>query len=83
MIDSLTSNTESEGSLTDDEQSIISFSTIIFNSFPNLKSSLKKNNSSIKKYSRRVMFDPLILLLDAAIVGDLQLLMESAKQVSH
>jgi apoptosis-stimulating of p53 protein 1 len=76
IIESFISDTDSQGSLSEDIQSMISFSTPI----SNLKS-LLKTPTTPKNTSRRVVFDPLALLLDAAVLGDLELLIKSAKQV--
>ena len=46
----------------------------------NLKS-LLKTPTTPKNTSRRVIFNPLALLLDAAAIGELDLLIKSAKQV--
>ncbi|CAF0784878.1 unnamed protein product [Didymodactylos carnosus] len=48
----------------------------------NLKSLLKTPQTP-KNLSRRVMFDPLALLLDAAVVGELDLVMKAAKEVEN
>jgi hypothetical protein len=80
IIDSFISDTESEGSLSEDIESIInSFSTT---PIPNLKS-LLKTPTTPKNTSRRVIFDPLALLLDAAVLGELELVIKSAKEVRH
>lgn len=44
----------------------------------NLKSTNNKSNGS-----RRVSFDPLALLLDASLEGELELVMKTASQVSN
>jgi hypothetical protein len=77
IIESFISDTESEGSLSEDIGSTISFS---MTSMTNLKS-LLKTATTPKNTSRRVVFDPLALLLDAAIVGELELVIKSAKEV--
>jgi len=79
IIDSFISDTESEGSISEDIESIT------LNSFPttsitNLKS-LLKTSTTPKNTSRRVIFDPLALLLDAAVLGEVELLIKSAKEV--
>ena len=76
IIESFISDTDSQGSLSEDIQSMISFSTPI----SNLKS-LLKTPTTPKNTSRRVIFDPLALLLDAAVLGDLELLIKSAEKV--
>ncbi|CAF1060552.1 unnamed protein product [Adineta ricciae] len=78
--DSMTSDTESEGSLTDDVASTLSFPMIISTSETQRKS-LLRTAATPKNTSRRVIFDPLALLLDAAVVGELDLVMKSAKEV--
>jgi len=80
MIESFISDTESEGSLSEDIESTISFQTTLTASIPNLKS-LLKTSTTPKNTSRRVIFDPLALLLDAAIIGELELVIKSAQEV--
>lgn len=75
--ESFISDSGSDDSLDEDLQSEISFSPIPSN---NLKSLLKSKTTS-NHSSRRVTFDPLTLLLDAATRGDYDLLVQSAKQV--
>ncbi|CAF0765090.1 unnamed protein product [Rotaria sordida] len=82
IIESVSSDTQSEGSLSDDIESTISFSTNITTSIINLKS-LLKTSTTPKNTTRRVIFDPLALLLDAAIIGELELLIKSAKEVKN
>jgi hypothetical protein len=77
IIESFISDTESEGSLSSDIESIISFSTT---TITNLKS-LLKTPTTPKNTSRRVVFDPFALLLDAAVLGEVDLLIKSAKEV--
>ena len=48
----------------------------------NLKS-LLKTPTTPKNLTRRVLFDPLALLLDAAVVGELDLVMKAAKDVEN
>jgi len=81
IIESFISDTESEGSISEDIESITlnSFSTT---PIPNLKS-LLKTPTTPKNTSRRVIFDPLALLLDAAVLGELELVIKSAKEVRH
>lgn len=76
------SDTETESLISDDDEqkSIDSISTTIEMKSFQLKSLLKTANSP-KNSTRHVVFDPFVLLLDAAAVGDLQLLIESANQV--
>lgn len=80
LTESLQSDTESEGSLSDDGQSAISISTTISMTALNLKS-LLKTPTTPKNTSRRVVFDPFTLLLDAAVIGDLPLMIKSAQEV--
>jgi hypothetical protein len=77
IMESFISDTESEGSLSEDIESAISFPT---SPVINLKS-LLKTSTTPKNTSRRVVFDPLALLLDAAVLGELELLIKSVKQV--
>ena len=76
------SDTETESLISDDDEqkSIDSISTTIEMKSFQLKSLLKTSNSP-KNSTRHVVFDPFVLLLDAAAVGDLQLLIESANEV--
>ena len=76
-IESFISDSGSDDSLHEDLESIISFSPI---PAMNLKS-LLKNSTISSDSSRRVTFDPLALLLDAATRGDYDLLVQSAKEV--
>ena len=78
IMESYVSDTESEGSVSDDIHSVVSFSTAL--PLPNLKS-LLKTTTTPKNTSRRVVFNPLALLLDAAVLGELDLLIKSAKEV--
>ena len=79
IIESFISDTESEGgSLSEDIESAISVS--ISPPTTNLKS-LLKTPTTPKNTSRRVVFNPLALLLDAAVLGELELLIKCAKQV--
>jgi hypothetical protein len=80
MIESFISDTESEGSFSEDIESTISFQTNLTASITNLKS-LLKTSTTPKNTSRRVIFDPLALLLDAAIIGELELVIKSAQEV--
>jgi hypothetical protein len=75
-IESVISDTDSQGSISEDTESAISFST-----FPSDLKSLLKTPATPKNTSRRVIFDPLALLLDAAVIGDLELIIKSAKEV--
>ena len=78
IMESYVSDTESEGSVSDDIHSVVSFSTAL--PLPNLKS-LLKTATTPRNTSRRVVFNPLALLLDAAVLGELDLLIKSAKEV--
>ncbi len=80
MLESFISDTESEGSFSEDIESTISFQTNLTASITNLKS-LLKTSTTPKNTSRRVIFDPLALLLDAAIIGELELVIKSAQEV--
>ncbi|CAF4758755.1 unnamed protein product [Rotaria sp. Silwood1] len=82
IIESVISDTESEGSLSEDIESIISFPINITTSSTNYKS-LLKTPTTPKNTTRRVIFDPLALLLDAAVIGELELLIKSAKEVKN
>ncbi|UJR23886.1 hypothetical protein I4U23_026858 [Adineta vaga] len=82
ISESVISNTESEGSLTDEIESTISFPMTLSTSETNLKS-LLKTPATPKNTSRRVIFDPLALLLDAAVIGELDLVTKSAKEVKN
>lgn len=46
------------------------------------KGNLKESGGSIVGHKRRVSFDPLALLLDASLEGELELVMRTAEQVS-
>ena len=84
MIESMVSDTESEGEHSDGMESPISSPTSIATTVTgpvlNLKS-LLKTPTTPKNLTRRVLFDPLALLLDAAVVGELELVMKAAKEV--
>jgi hypothetical protein len=85
MIESVLSDSESEGEHSDGIESPVSSPTSIATTLPtsvflNLKS-LLKTSATPKNISRRVMFDPLALLLDAAVVGELPLVVKAAKEV--
>jgi hypothetical protein len=84
MIESMVSDTESEGEHSDGNESPISsptsIATTVTTSVINLKS-LLKTPTTPKNLTRRVLFDPLALLLDAAVVGELDLVMKAAKEV--
>jgi hypothetical protein len=83
MIESMISDTESEGEHSDGNESPVSSPTSITTvttSVINLKS-LLKTPTTPKNLTRRVLFDPLALLLDAAVVGELELVMKAAKEV--
>ncbi|CAF2457592.1 unnamed protein product [Rotaria sp. Silwood2] len=82
IIESIVSDTESEGSLSEDIESTMSFPISITTSIINLKS-LLKTSTTPKNTTRRVVFDPLALLLDAAVIGELELLIKSAKEVKN
>jgi hypothetical protein len=86
MIESMVSDTESEGEHSDGIESAISSPTSIATTVPtsalNLKS-LLKTPTTPKNLTRRVLFDPLALLLDAAVVGELELVMKAAKEVNR
>ncbi|CAF3193942.1 unnamed protein product [Rotaria socialis] len=86
MIESMMSDTESEGEHSDGIESAISsprtITTTATTSSINLKS-LLKTSTTPKNLTRRVMFDPLALLLDAAVVGELDLVIKAAKQVEN
>lgn len=84
MIDSMGSDTESEGDHSDVNESPISspisITTTVMTSTHNLKS-LLKTPTTPKNLTRRVLFDPLALLLDAAAAGEFELLVKAAKDV--
>lgn len=84
MIDSMVSDTESEGDHSEENESPISsptsITTTVITSAVNLKS-LLKTPTTPKNLTRRVLFDPLALLLDAAVVGELELVIKAAKEV--
>ncbi|CAF1259481.1 unnamed protein product [Rotaria magnacalcarata] len=86
MIESMMSDTESDGEHSDGIESAISsprtITTTATTSSMNLKS-LLKTSTTPKNLTRRVMFDPLALLLDAAVVGELDLVIKAAKQVEN
>ncbi|CAF1139143.1 unnamed protein product [Adineta steineri] len=82
IMESFISDTESEGSVSDDIESNLSFPVTILPSDTNLKS-LLKTSTTPKNTSRRVIFDPLTILLDAAVIGDLELVTKSAKEVKN
>ncbi|CAF1121904.1 unnamed protein product [Rotaria sp. Silwood1] len=82
MIESIVSDSESEGEHSDDFEPAISTPTTITTFTMNLKS-LLKTSTTPKNLTRRVMFDPLALLLDAAVVGELDLVMKAAKEVEN
>jgi hypothetical protein len=79
IIESFISDTESEGSISEDIESI-TLNSFSKTSITNLKS-LLKTSTTPKNTSRRVIFDPLALLLDAAVLGELELVIKSAKEV--
>jgi hypothetical protein len=85
MMDSMVSDTESEGERSDGIESAVSsptsIATTVTTSALNLKS-LLKTPTTPKNLTRRVMFDPLALLLDAAVVGELELVVKAAKEVN-
>jgi hypothetical protein len=84
MIESVVSDTESEGEHSDGIESAVSsptsITTTVTTSVVNLKS-LLKTPTTPKNLTRRVLFDPLALLLDAAVVGELELVIKAAKEV--
>ncbi|CAF4330878.1 unnamed protein product [Rotaria sp. Silwood2] len=86
MIESVVSDTESEYEHSDNIESAISspttITTTVTTSAMNLKS-LLKTSTTPKNLTRRVMFDPLALLLDAAVVGELDLVRKAAKEVEN
>ncbi|CAF4697128.1 unnamed protein product, partial [Rotaria sp. Silwood2] len=86
LIDSVVSPTESEYEQSDNIESAISspttITTTVTTSAMNLKS-LLKTSTTPKNLTRRVMFDPLALLLDAAVVGELDLVRKAAKEVEN
>ncbi|CAM4760935.1 unnamed protein product [Rotaria magnacalcarata] len=82
ITESFVSDTESEGSLSEDIESIISLPKTTATSSFNLKS-LLKTSTTLKNTTRRVIFDPLVLLLDAAVMGDLELLIKLVKEVKN
>ncbi|CAF4681293.1 unnamed protein product [Rotaria socialis] len=82
ITESFVSDTESEGSLSEDVESIISLPKTTTTSVFNLKS-LLKTSTTLKNTTRRVIFDPLVLLLDAAVMGDFELLIKSVKEVKN
>ena len=85
MIESMVSDTESEGDHSEGDESPISSPTTITTTVGtpalNLKS-LLKTSTTPKNLTRRVLFNPLALLLDAAVVGELELVMKAAKEVN-
>jgi hypothetical protein len=85
LVESMVSDSESEGEHSDGIESAISspipLTTTVISTHLNLKS-LLKTPTTPKNITRRVMFDPLALLLDAAVVGELPLVMKAAKEVS-
>jgi hypothetical protein len=85
MMESMVSDTESEGERSDGIESAVSsptsIATTVTTSALNLKS-LLKTPTTPKNLTRRVMFDPLALLLDAAVVGELELVVKAAKEVN-
>jgi len=85
MIESIVSDTESEGEHSDGIESAVSsptsIATTVTTSVLNLKS-LLKTPTTPKNLTRRVLFDPLALLLDAAVVGELELVIKAAKEVN-
>jgi len=86
MIESMISDTESECEHSDGIESAISsptsIATTVTQSNLNLKS-LLKTPTTPKNLTRRVMFDPLALLLDAAVIGELELVIKAAKEVNQ
>lgn len=80
IIESFVSGTESEGSLSEGIESIVSIAISIKPSNLNLKS-LLKTSTTPKNTTRRVSFDPLALLLDAAAIGELELVMKLVNEV--
>ncbi|CAF0858886.1 unnamed protein product [Rotaria sordida] len=86
MLESVVSDTESEGEHSDGIESAISSPTTITTTVTTLTMNLKsllKTSTTPKNLTRRVMFDPLALLLDAAVVGELDLVMKAAKEVEN
>lgn len=82
-IDTIVSDSESDIEHSDGQESAVSSPTTITTITTtnlNLKS-LLKTPTTPKNLTRRVMFDPLALLLDAAVVGELQLVIKAAKDV--
>lgn len=83
LMESAISDSDSEGEHSDGvESAITSIGTTVNTSFLNLKP-LLKTPLTPKNLTRRVMFDPLALLLDAAVVGELALVMKAAKEVDN
>ncbi|UJR24911.1 hypothetical protein I4U23_006275 [Adineta vaga] len=86
MIESNASDSESEGEHSEEIESPISsptsIATTVTQSNLNLKS-LLKTPTTPKNLTRRVMFDPLALLLDAAVIGELDLVVKAAKEVEN
>ena len=84
LIEAMGSDSESEAEHSDGIESAVSsptsITTTVTTSVLNLKS-LLKTPVTPKNLTRRVTFDPLALLLDAAVVGELQLVVKAAKEV--
>ena len=84
IMESIVSDTESEAEHSDEIESAVSsptsMTTTVTTLVPSLKS-LLKTPTTPKNLTRRVMFDPLALLLDAAVVGELELVVKAAKEV--
>lgn len=88
LIESVASDSDSDGEHSDGGESAVSSPTMITPTVTttstttnlNLKP-LLKTPTTPKNLTRRVMFDPLALLLDAAVVGELPLVIKAAKEV--
>lgn len=84
LIETIGSDSDSDAEHSDGIESAVStpttITTTVIASIQNLKS-LLKTPVTPKNLTRRVTFDPLALLLDAAVVGELDLVVKAAKQV--
>lgn len=80
IVESFISDTESEDSFTASNLSNFVDPMNAVKPTNNVKS-LLKTSTTPKNNSRRVIFDPLALLLDAAATGELELVIKSAKTV--
>lgn len=86
LIETIGSDSDSDAEHSDGIESAVStpttITTTVIASIQNLKS-LLKTPVTPKNLTRRVTFDPLALLLDAAVVGELDLVVKAAKQVEN